>query len=73
LEITNVESGGGPLPVFLYVPKEEADAMRMSLMVEASSKYDLDSRGFTELPIIRETSGRPCACSVSTARCRTGR
>ena len=55
LEITNVESGGGPLPVFLYVPKEKADAMRMSLMVEASSKYDLDSRGFTELPVIRET------------------
>ena len=52
-EITNVESGGTPLPVFLYVPKETADSMRMSLTVEASNKDHLDERGFTELPIVR--------------------
>ncbi len=51
-EITNAESGG-PLPVFLYVPKEVADSMRMSLVVEASNKDRLDERGFTELPIVR--------------------
>jgi hypothetical protein len=52
-EITNIESGGQPLPVFLYVPKETADSMRMSLVVESSSKNDLEARSFTELPIIR--------------------
>jgi hypothetical protein len=52
-EITNVESGGTPLPVFLYVPKETAASMRMSLTVEASNKDHLEERGFTELPIVR--------------------
>jgi hypothetical protein len=52
-EITNVEAGGTPLPVFLYVPKETAESMRMSLTVEASNKDHLDERGFTELPIVR--------------------
>jgi hypothetical protein len=52
-EITNVESAGTPLPVFLYVPKETAGSLRMSLMVEASDRAKLDERGFTELPIAR--------------------
>lgn len=60
-EITNLDTGGQPLPVFLYVPKETADKMRMSLFVEASNKDHLEARGFTELPIIRAadfTEGR---------------
>ncbi|HEU4888865.1 MAG TPA: hypothetical protein VFV49_13345 [Thermoanaerobaculia bacterium] len=52
-EITNGESRSEPLPVFLYVPKETADSMRMSLVVEASNKDRLDERNFTELPIVR--------------------
>lgn len=52
-EITNAESPGEPLPVFMYVPKETANSMRMSLVVEASNKDHLDERGFTELPIVR--------------------
>ena len=53
MEITAIESGGQPLPVFLYLPKETANSMRMSLVVESSSKHDLEARSFTELPIIR--------------------
>ncbi|HEV7766750.1 MAG TPA: hypothetical protein VGQ76_17245 [Thermoanaerobaculia bacterium] len=52
-EITNVDSAGTPLPVFLYVEKETAAKMRMSLNVEASTKDKLDERGFIELPIVR--------------------
>lgn len=60
-EITNAETAGSPLPVFLYVPKETAEKMRMSLVVEASNRDHLEARGFTELPIIRAsefTEGR---------------
>jgi hypothetical protein len=53
-EITGADVGGGvPLPVWMYVPKEMAAKMRMSLVVEASDRNHLDARGFTELPIVR--------------------
>lgn len=54
-EIASEAAGSGPLPVFLYVPKETANSMRLSLVTEASSRDRLEQRGFTELPIIRES------------------
>lgn len=52
-EITNDAAGNAPLPVWLYLPKETANSMRLSLTVEASSKEHPEDRGFTELPVVR--------------------
>lgn len=40
-----------PLPTFLYVPKADANGLRMSLMVESGDRDNLADRSFAELPI----------------------
>lgn len=51
-------AGGTPLPAFLYVPKEVADDLRLSIMVESSERSRLDERAFTEIPVIRASQFR---------------
>jgi len=46
-----------PLPAFIYVPREVADRVHLTLMVE-STNYGLADRAFTEIPIIRESEFR---------------
>lgn len=48
---------GNPLPAFIYVPREIADRVHLTLMVE-STNYGLADRAFTEIPIIRERDFR---------------
>lgn len=47
-----------PLPTFMYVPKSEADGIRMSLMVESSNRDEPEARSFTELPVVRASEFR---------------
>jgi hypothetical protein len=42
-----------PLPTFLYMPKADANGLRMSLIVESGDRDNLGDRSFTELPIVR--------------------
>src|SRR4051812_2802111 len=42
-----------PLPTFLYVPKADANGLRMSLIVESGDRDNLDDHSFAELPIVR--------------------
>ncbi|HYH07984.1 MAG TPA: hypothetical protein VEK11_13075 [Thermoanaerobaculia bacterium] len=57
-EFTGDYAGGVPLPVFMYVPKEEAARMRFSLMVESSELNHPEDRAYTELPIVRASDFR---------------
>lgn len=57
-EFTGEYAGGLPLPLFLYVPRETAKNIGLSLMVESSERSRLEERSFTELPIIRERDFR---------------
>jgi hypothetical protein len=43
-----------PMPAFLYVPREDADHLQMSLMVESSETNRPEERSYTELPVVRE-------------------
>jgi hypothetical protein len=44
-----------PQPSFIYVPKEMADDIQMSLIVESSDTLNPAERSYTELPIVRES------------------
>src|SRR5262245_18887098 len=46
-----------PLPAFIYVPRDMADRVHLSLMTE-STNHGLHDRAFTELPILREKDFR---------------
>lgn len=71
--LNGVDAGGGvPLPVWVYVPKETAARMRMSLVVEASDRNNLDARGFTELPIVRASDFTDGALSLIGLRMDPG-
>jgi hypothetical protein len=52
-EFTGDYAGGLPLPAWVYLPKEKAKDVRMSLVVESSELSRLDERSYTELPIVR--------------------
>src|SRR5437764_7910459 len=41
-----------PLPTFLYVPKADANGLRMSLIVESGDRDNVEDRSFAELPIV---------------------
>jgi hypothetical protein len=47
-----------PLPAFVYVPRDAADRMHLTLMVE-SSHQELGDRAFAEIPILHESDFRP--------------
>ena len=52
IEMTGGYAGGTPLPAYLYLTKESAERLRMSLVVESSERSRLDERSYTELPIV---------------------
>ncbi|MEA2492010.1 MAG: hypothetical protein QOH21_3802 [Acidobacteriota bacterium] len=43
-----------PLPSFIYLRKEDANALSMSLLVESSDRKHPEARSFNELPVVRE-------------------
>jgi hypothetical protein len=47
-----------PQPSFIYVPKEVARDMQMSLIVESSDVLRPEERSYTELPVVRESDFR---------------
>jgi hypothetical protein len=47
-----------PLPQFIYVPRDVADRMHLTLMVE-SSDVERGSRAFAEVPILHESDFQP--------------
>ncbi len=47
-----------PKPSFIYVPKNAADDIQMSLIVESSDTLAPEERSYTELPIVREREFR---------------
>src|SRR4051794_1010410 len=48
---------GFPMPAFIYVPRQSADHVHLSLMTE-STNHGLNDRAFTELPVLREKDFR---------------
>ena len=52
VELIGGYAGGTPLPAWIYLPKESADRLRMSLVVESSERSRLEERSYTELPIV---------------------
>jgi hypothetical protein len=54
-KLTTVEGPAAfPRPAYIYVPREIADRVHLSLIAE-STNYGLNDRGFTELPVLRES------------------
>ena len=54
-------AGGLAAPLWVYVPKETAEKMRLSLVVESAQQAHPEERSFTEVPIVRAsdfTSGK---------------
>ena len=47
-----------PNPAFMYVPKDDAKNLNMMLIVEASEVNRPEERGYTELPVVRESDFR---------------
>ena len=47
-----------PLPSFLYVPRDVASRVHLTLMVESSDR-ERGSRAFAEIPILRESDFQP--------------
>lgn len=52
VELSGGYAGGTPLPAYVYLPKQSAERLRMSLIVESSELSRLDERSYTELPIV---------------------
>jgi hypothetical protein len=53
VEFTGDYAGGTPLPTWVYLPKQSAERMRMSLVVESTERSRPDERSYTELPVVR--------------------
>lgn len=51
-------AGGTPPPAFMYVPKDVAADMQMTLIVESSDTLRPEERSYTELPVVRESDFR---------------
>lgn len=47
-----------PLPSFLFLPKDQADKLRMSLVAESGDRDHPEDRSFSELPIVRASEFR---------------
>ena len=52
IEVTGGYAGGTPLPAYVYLSKESAERLRMSLVVESAERSRLDERSYTELPVV---------------------
>lgn len=47
-----------PKPTFLYLPKEQADRLRLSLIVEGGDRDHPEGHSYAELPIVRASDFR---------------
>jgi len=57
-KLTTVEGPAAfPRPAYIYVPRDAADRVHLSLMAE-STNYGMNDRAFTELPVLRERDFR---------------
>jgi len=56
--LSGENAGGTPPPAFMYVPRDVADDMQMSLIVESSDLLRPEERSYTELPVVRERDFR---------------
>jgi hypothetical protein len=63
---------GGSLPTFLYLPKGEAEHLRMSLTTHSHMWNQPDDVGFTELPIIRASEFRDTKIDIVGVRMEPG-
>lgn len=68
---------GGPTtfassPTFLFLPKEEAAPLRMSLVTQAHRWDRPDDIGFAELPIVRVSEFRDTTISIVGVRMQPG-
>lgn len=52
-EFTGEFAGGTPYPSWVYLPKEVADSMGLSLVVESSNLLRPEERSYTEIPVVR--------------------
>ena len=52
-EMAGEFAGGTPMPSFAYLPKDVADSINLSLVVESGSLVNIADRNFTEIPIVR--------------------
>lgn len=57
-----------PQPAFMYIPKEDAANMQLSLMVESSDSMKPEERSYTELPIVRESDFRSDTINIVGVR-----
>ncbi|MGK2857047.1 MAG: hypothetical protein ACSLFQ_07565 [Thermoanaerobaculia bacterium] len=57
-EFSGQFAGGLPLPVWIDLPRAEAEATRMSLLVESSERGRPAMRSYTEIPVVRESEFR---------------
>jgi hypothetical protein len=57
-EFSGAFAGGLPLPLFVYLPPDDAGAMRMSLLVESSQRSRPAERSYTEIPVVRDSDFR---------------
>jgi hypothetical protein len=51
-------AGGTPLPAYVYLPKDAAKDMQLSIVVESSHEDRVEERSFTELPVVRTSEFR---------------
>ncbi|HKO54897.1 MAG TPA: hypothetical protein VJ276_03400 [Thermoanaerobaculia bacterium] len=58
VQMTGPDAGPTPRPRFLYVPKEDAAHLRMSLLVESMDLDKPEERSYAELPVIRASDFR---------------
>lgn len=61
-----------PIPSFLYLPKSEADHLRLSLVVESGERDHPENNSFAELPVVRASEFREGIVNVVGVRLDAG-
>jgi len=61
-----------PIPSFLFLPKSEADHLRLSLVVESGERDHPENNSFAELPVVRASEFREGLVNVVGVRLDPG-
>ncbi len=61
-----------PIPSFLFLPKSEADHLRLSLVVESGERDHPENNSFAELPVVRASEFREGIVNVVGVRLDAG-
>lgn len=61
-----------PIPSFLFLPKSEADHLRLSLVVESGERDHPENNSFAELPVVRSSEFREGIVNVVGVRLDAG-